>query len=298
MVSINEEDKEFKCYFEEREDNYLLDISLIQKKEVNNKSKIPFSDSSIGNSDHLLNDNHLQSSQINSNVILTVFKDDDLKTKETTKINFHNPIYCNEKDEKDKNNSFKKEEKKLKKKRGRKRKDEADDIFSEHDKFTDDNIIRKIKTNIFKYILSSLNESLKFTKEKFYPLNAKLNKDLKKDINIELFNKRIYKIYMSEDLNGHHININDSNKNLIRKIFEEKIEIKTINILNMTFIEVLNHIREKDLQKFLQTIKEKEEKKNNKNLDEYMEKVCHYLNAFIKWFDDIDGRNSNKKMKK
>ncbi len=66
----------------------------------------------------------------------------------------------------------------------------------------------------------------------------------------------------------------------------------------MTFIEVLNHIREKDLQKFLQTIKEKEEKKNNKNLDEYMEKVCHYLNAFIKWFDDIDGRNSNKKMKK
>ena len=206
MISINEEDKEFKCYFEEREDNYLLDISLIQKKEVNNKSKIPFSDSSIENSDHLLNDNHLQSSQINSNVILTVFKDDDLKTKETTKINFHNPIYCNQKDEKDKNNSFKKEEKKLKKKRGRKRKDEADDIFSEHDKFTDDNIIRKIKTNIFKYILSSLNESLKFTKEKFYPLNAKLNKDLKKDINIELFNKRIYKIYMSEDLNGHHIN--------------------------------------------------------------------------------------------
>jgi hypothetical protein len=48
----------------------------------------------------------------------------------------------------------------------------------------------------------------------------------------------------------------------------------------------------------LQTIKEKEEKKNNKNLDKYMEKVFHYLNKFIKWFDDIDGRNSNKKMKK
>ena len=298
MINLNEEDVvELKSYLERSEYNYPQYISSIKEKEADNVSNF-FSDASIKNDDYLLNDNNLKSSQINSNIILTTFKDGDLKKEETTKFNSLNPIYNEANDVNDKNNYFKKEEKKLNKKRGRKRKDEADDITYEHNKYTDDNIIRKIKTNIFKYILSSLNESLKFTNEKFYPLNAKLNENLKKEINIELFNKRIYQIYLSEDLNGHHININDSNKNLIKKIFEENIEIKTINILNMTFIEVLNHIREKDLHKFLQSMKEKEEKKINKNLDDYMEKVCHYLNTFIKWFDDIDGRNSNKKMKK
>ena len=298
MINLNEEDVvELKSYLERSEYNYPQYISSIKEKEADNESNF-FSDASIKNDDYLLNDNNLKSSQINSNIILTTFKDGDLKKEETTKFNSLNPIYNEANDVNDKNNYFKKEEKKLNKKRGRKRKDEADDITSEHNKYTDDNIIRKIKTNIFKYILSSLNESLKFTNEKFYPLNAKLNENLKKEINIELFNKRIYQIYMSEDLNGHHINRNDSNKNLIKKIFEENIEIKTINILNMTFIGVLNHIREKDLHKFLQAIKEKEEKKNNKNLDDYMENVCHYLNTFIKWFDDIDGKNSNKKMKK
>ena len=103
---------------------------------------------------------------------------------------------------------------------------------------------------------------------------------------------------MTEDLNKHHINRNDSNRNLIKKIFEEKIEIKTINILNMKFIEVLNYIREQDLQKFLQTMKENEERKNNKDIDSYMETISIYLDGFEKWFKDMNGRKTNKKMKK
>ena len=185
-----------------------------------------------------------------------------------------------------------------KKKRGRRSSDKTYSEEADHTKFKEDNIIRKIKTYTFKYILNALNNSLEKTRNRFYPLDKDLNENIKKDFNMELLDRTIKDIYDNSELNKRFKNPKPSNKFLIKKIFDEKVEIKTINILNMTFIEVLNHIREKDLQKFLQTIKEKEEKKNNKNLDEYMEKVCHYLNAFIKWFDDIDGRNSNKKMKK
>ena len=158
--------------------------------------------------------------------------------------------------------------------------------------------MRKIKTAIFKYILSWLNESLEFIKEKFYPLNAELNKNLKKDVNMELFNKKIYIIYMTEDLNKHHINRNDSNRNLIKKIFEEKIEIKTINILNMKFSDILKHIREKDLQNFLKLIKDKEEKKKEESFDKYIKTVIHYLNEYEDWFKNTKGRNTDKKIKK
>ena len=192
----------------------------------------------------------------------------------------------------------KKKEIKILKKRGRKGKKVKVQNNAEHDKFTDDNVIRKIKTAIFQYILIKLNTSLENKHYKFLPLNAELNKNLKRDLNVELLNKRIYEIYMSEDLNGHHINNNDSNKNLIKKIFEENIEIKTINILNMKFSDILKHIREKDLQYFLKLIKDKEEKKKEESFDKYIKTVIHYLNEYEDWFKKTKGKNTNKRIKK
>ena len=252
------------------------------------------------NNDVFLTDNYIQSSEINSNLLLIPLQVQNIatkKTEETSRNYFHEQNHIERNDDIVINNNSFKAETKINKKRGRKRKDEID-ISSVHDKFTDDNAMRKIKTAIFKYILAWLNESLEFTKEQFYPLNAELNKNLKKYVNMELFNKRIYKIYMTEDLNKHHINRNDSNRTLIKKIFEEKIEIKTINILNMKFIDVLNYIRVKDLQRFLQTMKENEERKNNKDIDSYMETIRKYLLEYKTWFEKMSGRNSNKKMKK
>ena len=232
MLNLNEEEEdEFINYFKEKENQYLQDISFLKEEEF----KFPSLDKPKINNDAFLTDNYIQSSEINSNLLLIPLQVQNLETKKTeeTSMNYfpeQNHIERND-DNVLNNNSFKAETK-INNKRGRKRKDEIA-ISSVHDKFTDDNAMRKIKTAIFKYILSWLNESLEFTKEKFYPLNAELNKNLKKDVNMELFNKKIYIIYMTEDLNKHHINRNDSNRNLIKKIFEEKIEIKTINILNM-----------------------------------------------------------------
>ena len=102
------------------------------------------------------------------------------------------------------------------KKIGRRLKGETYDNEASHNKYSDDNIITKLKTAIFKYILILLNESLVFTKYKFYPLNVKLNTSLKKEFNIKLLERTIYDIYNTEDLNKTYINGNDSNKKLIK----------------------------------------------------------------------------------
>ena len=296
MLNLNEEEEdEFINYFTEKENQYLQDISFLKAEEF----KFPSLDKPKINNDAFLTDNYIQSSEINSNLLLIPLQVQNLatkKTEETSRNYFPEQNHIDRNDDNVLNNNSFKAETKINKKRGRKRKGESSKSL--HNKFTDDNAMRKIKTAIFKYILAWLNESLEFTKEKFYPLNAELNKNLNKDVNMELFNKRIYQIYMNENLNKHHINRNDSNRNLIKKIFEEKIEIKTINILNMKFIDVLNYIREKDLQNFLQTMKENEERKNNKDIDTYMETIRKYLDGFKKWFEDMNGRNTNKKMKK
>ena len=66
------------------------------------------------------------------------------------------------------------------KKMGRRLKKQIYNSKAKHDKFSEDNIIRKIKTYIFKYILHLLNESLEKSKYKFYPLNTELNTNIKR----------------------------------------------------------------------------------------------------------------------
>ena len=85
-------------------------------------------------------------------------------------------------------------------KKGRRKKDVDYDIKVVHDKFKGDNIIKKIKNNIFDYILERLNKSLKDDINEFYPLTTELNTNLKKDFNEKLLNRTIYDIYINSDL--------------------------------------------------------------------------------------------------
>ena len=301
MINLEEDDCEIHNNLTEKENYYFHDFSFIIEEDGYNKLKFPFSDELLINMDNNPNKNYFKSSLINSFSSINSFEDFNSlfgKTKVTTINYFSNKTInnCNING----NLLFDEEKKEIKilKKRGRKGKKVKVQNNAEHDKFTDDNVIRKIKTAIFQYILIKLNKSLENKHYKFLPLNAELNKNLKRDLNVELLNKRIYEIYMSEDLNGHHINNNDSNKNLIKKIFEENIEIKTINILNMKFSDILKHIRENDLQNFLKLIKDKEEKKKEKSFDKYINTVIQYLNEYEDWFKNTKGRNTDKRIKK
>jgi len=140
--------------------------------------------------------------------------------------------------------------------------------------------------------LNKLNKSFKNKIYEFYPLTKEINNNLKKDFNEKLLNSTIYDIYMNSDLNKNYININDSNRKLIKKIYDEKIETETITILEMKFKDILDYIREKDLDDFLTGFRNREIKKDNKFIDLYMQKVEKMLFKYEVWFQKKIGRNS------
>ena len=160
------------------------------------------------------------------------------------------------------------------KKMGRRLKGEKYENEASHNKYSDDNIITKLKTAIFKYILNLLNQSLEFTKYKFYPLNVKLNTCLKKEFNIKLLERTIYDIYNTEDLK----------KEFNIKLLERTIyDIYNTEDLNKTYING------NDSNKKLIKIESKNEGK-------YNDLVKHLLLTYEDWFKIKNGRN-NKKIK-
>jgi len=307
MLNLNEEDDESNDYLPQKENFFSHDFISLNgdiKSKIHQKLQ-------VHDDINFLNQNSFVHNQKNSYIIFNSFEllNSIQGKKKSNSLDFFSSNKrknTKEKEEnEDKENVSSKEEIEDKKidvnnsfrKMGRRLKDEVYSTEAKHDKFKDDNIIRKIKTFIFKYILIKLNESLEFTKYKFYPLNAALRKNIKKDFNLKLLDRTIFDLYNTEDLNKTYRNGNDSNKILIKKILDENIEKKTIDILNMKFRDVLNHIREKDLENFLEKIKEKEKKNKGKPIDLYMENVAHLLKDFEKWFERKNGRELGKKHK-
>ena len=176
--------------------------------------------------------------------------------------------------------------------RGRKRKssfNKKTDDSKVHNRNAKDNTVRKIKTNIMEYkIINRLNRSLKNKGCKFYRLHKAL----------------------SENLLFYYINISDkyrtpidplSNRKLIDKIEREQVETETLKILNMTYHDIINEVREEELDDFLTYIKIKEEKMKNGNIDEYMKSLRELLIDYEEWFDKKIGRgpkNEEKEEKK
>ena len=186
--------------------------------------------------------------------------------------------------------------------RGRRNNDEVNNNKpANHTKFSEDNIMRKIKGAINAFILDLLNNSIKnkkFKKTKFLPLNTDISKNLKIDLNIALLNRTIYDIFTKTGLNERHKSKGDWNKNLINKIMEENIEKKTIYILSLKYYQILEYIKNNKLDYILGKIRTKEEKsKNNENfnLDKYMGKVKELFLNYEEWFDIRKARKTEKK---
>ena len=180
---------------------------------------------------------------------------------------------------------------------GRRKKGVIYEEDPEHDKFKPDNIMRKIKTFIFKYILEILNNSLKISSSRFYPLNTELNENLKKDFNEKLLDRTIYDIFMNTSLNKRYKCSNEPNKKLIEKIYKDYSQTETKDILEMKYSEVLDYIRSKDMEYFLDKIKGKEKKNKNAFIDYYMKNVKELLINYEDWFNKKLGRNVTKKQK-
>ena len=186
------------------------------------------------------------------------------------------------------------------KKRGRKKVGEIPNEKSKHDKLSDDNKIRKIKGFLLEYILKKLNESIKFSNNRFRPLNKTMKESLKKSENVALLDAYIKDIFSNTKMNKVSEKKGESNKKLIEKIYEENIEIDTIRILNLKFRDALNQIK-KNSNGLLDMIKDKEiriqnnrKNKENFNIEKYMDDIKILLEGYEGWFDDKKGRDRKK----
>jgi hypothetical protein len=126
-----------------------------------------------------------------------------------------------------------------------------------HDKFCKDNIVRKVKTNLFEIILFFINFSItpiekenknKNSKKKiiYKPFLVKIDQEIIKTINVEenlkLINSKLKDIF-SNKTSKKYVSLGlDKNKQIIDEIYEQKIQKKTISILNKTFEQCLEHI--------------------------------------------------------
>ena len=184
------------------------------------------------------------------------------------------------------------------KKRGRKKVGEVPNEKSKHTKLSDDNKIRKIKGFLLEYILKKLNESIKFSSNRFRPLNKTMKESLKKSENIKLLKANIKDIFSNTKMNKVSEKKGESNKKLIEKIYEENIEMETISILEKTFEEFLNETRDNNLETFLNTIKDKEiriqnkrKNKENFNIEKYIFNIKKLLEGYEDWFNNKKGRD-------
>ena len=198
-------------------------------------------------------------------------KNNEIKKKKT----------CKNAKEKKEANDF------LGKKTGRKRldsndNDEIQDESEGHNKFSEDNMMRKIKTNVMEYFFDKLNGSLTDKSFQFFKITKEVSEELKKEYNMDLMGKTLKEIIYNEPIRQKYKRNNYDNKFLIEKIFREDKEKKTIEILNKTYYDIIVEIRTQNLNNFLGKIVNKEKKmKKKSNIELYIKLLKDLIFNFL-----------------
>ena len=178
-----------------------------------------------------------------------------------------------------------------KKNRGRKKKEVTEK--GNHTKFTDDNMMRKIKCHFLNDINNKLNASLKEDKNCFLKLDNLINENLKRDYNMTLMNKTFKEIYLNSKISNKYKRRNsDINKQLIEKIYLENKEIDTIRILDKTYYELFTELINFHLDDFCNEIIKKEEKNGlpYEQVTNFRDKMKYLCSGYKDWFEKKRGR--------
>ena len=187
------------------------------------------------------------------------------------------------------------------KKQGRKKKDAEE--RGEHDKFCEDNMIRKIKSNFIKYAHERINNNISDKDLQLLRLDSEINEILKKDYNLELMDKTFKNLYENTPISSKYKKKDSySNKYLIDKLYNEErfTQSNAISDLNKTYKELYNDYINNHLDELLNKIKnelEKEGKESEESIKEYMEKFEHLCLTYEDWFKSKKGRNGRNKRK-
>ena len=191
-----------------------------------------------------------------------------------------------------------------------------------HDKFSKDNIIRKIKSYFFNSILRFVNSSTikeeienpkKYSKKKLYykPFFLKFEQEIIANIKIE-FNlnllslklKDIFSYNTSKKVEKKHGT--DKNKKLVEKIYKDNIQKKTIDILNMSLYKCMEHFRgtryyeelsglENEYKDMMDELEIKEKSNPQDNCEKYISEFKNLLNTFKEYYQNKNKRKPKTK---
>ena len=285
--------------FPSNNENFLLNERSISSPNETDKnlSQKNTSDKSSNNSNNICNDQEIKSNLNESN-----------ENNNSSSINQEAIVSTNTKSQK---GPFKiTKERKL----GRKRRNCCQKGF--HNKYSYDNMTKKLKQLLINSILNYVNTSLIIEEEKdtsnqkrkkntkwkvnSIPTLVKIDQNIigniKVEYNINLLRLQLKEI-LSKDITSKIKKLGkDYNKKIIDEVYLNNKKEKTINILNMTLLQCIEHLTQKEYYYELQGLENEYENiinklKNSGETDEYIE-----------LFEDLFGRfeeyYKNKRKKK
>lgn len=198
---------------------------------------------------------------------------------------------------------------------GRIKKEKKQDIKGKHDKFSDDNIIQKIKVSFNESCYNYIN----FEYDKFYihidtkkaqkfiqRISPKEAKKIKKDDNIHWFSLKLKDLFSSEISSKYSKFDENYNKRQIEKLYRENKAKNVIDILEKTVEEMLDDFCNDTPIEGFETLKDDIAKKRKKMedeeeapeiIEEYLEKYKNNAKGLKATFRSKKSRNRKKKSK-
>ena len=165
-----------------------------------------------------------------------------------------------------------------------------------HNKFSSDNVRRRIKVLFNKYIINLLNKLVKKNwfsiKMKFLKMDFKFSKNIGIEFNRNLLEKKIKDIIINI---SHKYKNKKNNLNCIKFIETHKNNEEILEILNMSYKDLYNYYLKSTKNNSLVTSFE-ENKENLLNLygKEYLDKFVKISENFVPFFTNTKNRKSRK----
>ena len=186
------------------------------------------------------------------------------------------------------------------------RKKKFENIKSKHNKFSDDNLRRKVKHLVIRSAMNYINEKIEFLyngkignniyKKKFLILNKNQKANATIDYNKAFLNKKLGNILSDNISKKYNIYKEDHNKSLVKYLINEKDINKKIffnNFFNLTFLQCLKHYSGEEFIKELNGAKCFDEERNTlQEEDDYIPVLENYIKNYE---DIIMNKNSRKK---
>jgi len=172
------------------------------------------------------------------------------------------------------------------------RKPKTSIIKGNHTKFSEDNILRKIKVKFNQKIINYLNSIIIFKNikniKRLKNLKGKISQDNTIKYNINIINSKLKDVLSSTEINGKFKLFEKYyNKNVIDTIYNENIK-ELIEILEMTYLDIFKIFRGSSdngklvgLEKLDSVIREIELKEND---DEYINKFKNVVMNFENYY--------------